>query len=138
MRVSLLISAAAFAVIAVSATAQSRIVSAFANADSNHDGKVTHAEFVAARLARFDRMDRNGDGIISRDDFARLIAFRSKAGPMVDAMIAEADANHDGKVTRAEMAAAPTSISDRTDANHDDVIDQAESAAFAAHTRAQF
>lgn len=102
---------------------------AFEGADTNHDGVVTRAEFVAARAARFDKMDRNGDGFISRDDFKRVLRFRPQAGQKVDAFIAQADSNGDHKVSRAEMAAAPTPIFSVADANRDGVVDQAELAA---------
>lgn len=104
-------------------------MAAFDNADANHDGVVSRAEFRAARVARFDRMDRNHDGVISRDDFGRLLKFRPQVGQMLDQMLAEADANHDGRVTRAELAGAPTPLFDRADANHDGVVDANELAA---------
>ncbi|MDE1917058.1 MAG: EF-hand domain-containing protein [Sphingomonadales bacterium] len=105
----------------------------FDEADANHDGRISRAEFQAARLARFARMDRNGDGVISREDFTRLIAFRPQAASRIEAMIAEGDLNHDGKVTREEMAHAPMRVFDMADANHDGYVDQAELAA--ARTR---
>lgn len=37
-------------------------------ADADQDGAVTQAEFRAAALARFDRVDANGDGTISADE----------------------------------------------------------------------
>jgi hypothetical protein len=106
-----------------------------AQADSNHDGKITRAEFHAARQARFDSLDRNGDGVISRADFARIIAFRPQVGTRIDAFIAQADANHDGQVTRDELAHAPDTLFDQADANHDGVIDQSELAAASVRLR---
>ena len=108
---------------------------AFANADANGDGIVTKAEFLASRNARFDKMDRNGDGVVSRDDFGMILKFRPQAGQKLDAFIKQADANHDGKVNRAELAAAPTPIFDLADANHDGKVDKAEMEA--ARTRLQ-
>jgi Ca2+-binding EF-hand superfamily protein len=37
-------------------------------ADADHDGAITQAEFAAASLARFDRVDANKDGTISADE----------------------------------------------------------------------
>jgi len=37
-------------------------------ADANKDGAVTQAEFTAAALARFDRMDLNKDGQVTKDE----------------------------------------------------------------------
>lgn len=104
-------------------------LAAFDNADTNHDGLVSRAEFRAARSARFAQLDRNGDGAISRDDFGRLIQFRPQIGQRLDAMLAEADANHDGRVTKAELDAAPTRIFDLADTNRDGMVDKTELAA---------
>lgn len=102
----------------------------FDGADTDHDGRVSRAEFAAARDKRFDRLDRNHDGVISRDDFSRLIRFRPQAGDRLDKWIASVDANHDGKVTRAELHAAPMRMFDLADTNRDGFVDQAEQAAF--------
>ena len=37
-------------------------------ADTDHDGKVSHAEFTAMSTARFARMDANSDGDITADE----------------------------------------------------------------------
>ncbi|MEO7689319.1 MAG: EF-hand domain-containing protein [Sphingomonas sp.] len=37
-------------------------------ADTDHDGKVSHAEFTAMATARFARMDANSDGDITADE----------------------------------------------------------------------
>jgi Ca2+-binding EF-hand superfamily protein len=102
---------------------------AFEGADTNHDGVVTRAEFLAARSARFDTMDRNGDGFISPDDFGMILKLRPQAAQKLDAFIKQADSNGDGKVSRTELANAPTPIFDMADANHDGRVDKAELAA---------
>lgn len=38
------------------------------DADTNHDGKITRAEYDASVKARFDAMDTNHDGKISKDE----------------------------------------------------------------------
>ncbi|WP_404710251.1 EF-hand domain-containing protein [Sphingomonas sp. MMS24-J13] len=95
-------------------------------ADTDHDGRISRAEFIAARAADFARLDRNGDGVISRLDFTRILKFRPQAAARIDAMIAAMDSDHDGKVTRAELAAAPPLLFDRADADHDNFVDKAE------------
>jgi len=108
-----------------------RMADLFAGADTNHDGRISRAEFAAARVARFAQLDRNGDGVVSAADFpraARLPAAKAK----IDAMVASADANRDGLVSRAEMANAPTTVFDMADTNHDGYVDQAELAALRA------
>jgi Ca2+-binding EF-hand superfamily protein len=104
-------------------------LAAFDTADANHDGLITRAEFMSARTARFDTMDRNHDGVISKVDFKHLAKFRPQAVERIDAMIAQADANRDSRVTKAEMASAPAPIFDRGDTNGDGAIDKTELAA---------
>jgi Ca2+-binding EF-hand superfamily protein len=107
----------------------------FVGADTDHDGHVSRAEFIAARNTHFAQLDRNGDGIVSAADFpraARLPAAKAK----IDAMITAADANHDGVVTRDEMAHAPTTMFDMADTNHDGYVDQTELAAFRVKAQA--
>jgi EF hand len=38
-------------------------------ADMNKDGKVTRQEYLAAAAARFDKMDKNHDNVLSTDEF---------------------------------------------------------------------
>jgi Ca2+-binding EF-hand superfamily protein len=109
----------------------------FANMDTNKDGKVSRAEYVAARQSRFTTLDHNKDGAISNADFPRAAA-NPTAATRIAAMIDEADANKDGKVTKEELAKAPTPGFDRVDTNHDGVVTQAElTAARAAATKAR-
>ncbi|WP_298561075.1 EF-hand domain-containing protein [uncultured Aliiroseovarius sp.] len=42
-----------------------------ANADLDGDGKVTREEFIAGVDLWFPKQDRNGDGVISAEDFGR-------------------------------------------------------------------
>jgi Ca2+-binding EF-hand superfamily protein len=100
------------------------------NADANHDGQITRDEFITARAATFDKLDRNHDGVWTADDYAIVKRFRPQAAEKLDALLADSDADHDGRVTREEFNAAPTRLFDRIDTNHDGVIDRAELAAF--------
>lgn len=123
----------ALLMIAAPAAAQdSRLAAAFDGADTNGDGLISRAEFSASRLARFDKMDRNGDGAISRADLPRMKRAADKLGPLIDAMVRQSDANHDGKVTREEMASGPMPIFDRADANQNGSVDKDELAAVRA------
>jgi Ca2+-binding EF-hand superfamily protein len=72
--------------------------------------------------------------VISAADFPRLAAFAAAKAKM-DALITGADANRDGRVTREELANAPTTMFDMADTNHDGFVDQSELAAFRANAR---
>lgn len=69
-------------------------------ADTNGDGKVTYEEAKAAfpkmDQARFNKLDRNGDGVLTREDFAEA----------AKAKLEQADTNNDGKVSFEEAKAA--------------------------------
>jgi Ca2+-binding EF-hand superfamily protein len=108
-------------------------IAAFRDADTNGDGVVTRAEFNAARMARFDKLDRNGDGTISRADFGRLMRLAPRLARRIDRLLADADTNYDGRVTRAEYASMPMPLFERLDLNHDGRIDAQELAAARAH-----
>jgi len=64
-------------------------------ADANHDGKVSKAEFIAAATKRaekhFAHMDANGDGVLDDKDH--------------QAHFDKMDANHDGMISRDEFEA---------------------------------
>jgi Ca2+-binding EF-hand superfamily protein len=117
------------------AQAGGRMSAMLDKADADHDGRITRAEFIDARKAMFDKLDRNHDGVVSQDDFGRLRRFRPKAADQLDAFIRGVDADHDGRVTQAELDSAPTTLFDLMDTNHDGAIDQAERAAAAARRK---
>lgn len=104
----------------------------FDKADSNHDGVITRSEFVTARNANFSRMDRNNDGVISNADFARLASFRPQMAEQFETVIARADTNGDGKVTRGEFQVAPIPLFELADTNQDGNVTKAELDAFKA------
>ncbi|MBU1378834.1 MAG: EF-hand domain-containing protein [Alphaproteobacteria bacterium] len=106
-----------------------------AKSDANGDGRVTRAEFIAARRDRFERMDRNDDGYVSDDDLPRLV--RKRGGDKVNRAIDALDANRDGRLSRAEFVDGPTRLFDFGDANRDGVIDRAELAQLSDRGRAR-
>lgn len=97
----------------------------FERADTNHDGVVTRDEYVAARARLFDELDRNRDGFLTEADFPRL-AKGGERGEKVRKMLAAADTDHDGKVSREEFENAGSRWFDLADANHDGVVDKNE------------
>jgi Ca2+-binding EF-hand superfamily protein len=77
-----------------------RVKLAFDKADGDHDGKLTKAEYDAARPKAspakrektFNKLDANHDGAVTLDEIEAKTTHR----------FAKFDLNHDGKVTRDE------------------------------------
>ena len=114
---------AAALMLAGSALAQADLQPLGRRADVNHDGVVSREEYLAARAAQFDRFDRNHDGYL---DSADADALPEPAGRLFQAMERLADADGDGRVSRAEFNGMPTRGFDRMDANQDDVLEPDE------------
>jgi len=98
-----------------------------ARVDTDKDGKISKAEFDTESTALFKRLDKNSDGKIAADEVPAH--HWGDHGPQFGMM----DADHDGKITKAEFTAAEDKMFDRLDTNHDGVISQDEMAA--AHHR---
>ena len=131
------------------AAAQAR----FARLDKNGDGKLTPDELLSPRESqngkpgrgggaraafgqkRFDKLDANHDGVVSKDEFLAQAA----------AKFAQFDTAGDGKVTAAEIEAAPKTqeravrtadrFVKRMDSNGDGLVSQDE---FVAAAKARF
>lgn len=96
----------------------------FDAADSNQDELVSREEFIAARVAQFSRLDRNGDGSLDDADMPKRVqARRQEHGGK---LLAQFDANGDGRVSKDEFVNGPTPLFDQADANHDGQLDQKE------------
>jgi len=120
-------------------------------ADTDQDGKLSQAEFSAAfpnaPAERFARLDQNSDGFVDRSDRAALEGAagdkkkaeggKKKAGsPPADAvayvkgLIAQHDADKDGKLTKAELEAAKPGFPEKNftemDRDNDGVISEAD------------
>lgn len=101
-----------------------------ARADVNHDGLVSKAEFINARTLQLDQLDRGKRGYVSVDAVPGFLASKGSGGAL-NALLHSADRNHDGRVTRAELAMAPTPTFDRADIDHNGFLDPGEQAYFA-------
>jgi hypothetical protein len=137
-------SAAAFALLTAIAAAQPApggMRDFLAQADANHDGAITRAEWDTARAARFAQQDANHDGVLEaseRPHWGAPGAGQPHAGgpppsggerhPMMNP-----DTNGDGVISRAEYDAQSAAIFQRLDANGDGVISAAELAAARDH-----
>jgi len=108
-----------------------------ARSDSDGDGRVSKAEYLARADERFARMDKNGDGQLTPDEMAPRREAPAPAagtdaspapagGGMMSRMFERLDTNHDGKVSREEYRAQAAERFDRMDTNHDGFLDQSE------------
>jgi hypothetical protein len=100
----------------------------FADADADHNGALSQAEFNATRAAHFAAMDANHDGSLSG---AELPQMRPPAGAAAGqtqtvAHHFSADTNNDGAISSAEFDAQASGIFGRLDADHDGAITPAE------------
>ena len=99
--------------------------------DTNGDGKVTLAEFKAARSTQLMRLDADGDGKVSKTEFqARGAKAAEKSGkaPKGDGsrMFGMLDANADGFLDKAEMAKMAERRFGRMDADGDGSLSATE------------
>lgn len=106
-------------------------------ADANGDGRVSWSE--ARKTApgisqeRFNNLDRNGDGLLSKADVSRD-QNRSRGnfpqGEQLAAILRRADADGDGRVTKRELQASAPRLARsgfaRLDVNKDGVISEAD------------
>lgn len=109
----------------------------FARADKNGDGLVTREEALAAREDAFKRADRNGDGVLNAADTPKRPALASEYRQRTAQFKKQFDLNGDGAVTLEEVRSAPMTAFDAADANKDGALDKAEIAAAQAALKAK-
>ena len=98
----------------------------FPRADADGDGIVTRAEATAQADVQFNAMDRNRDGKVTGDE--RRAAFAARAGGRG---MGGRFGGSGGEISmsRDDFRARALARFDRNDANHDGKVDQAEVAA---------
>ena len=96
----------------------------FDRADADNSGKMSRAEFDAARNARFVRIDANKDGTL---EISELRAWwRTLPSRFRDARFKALDADGDGKVGAEEYVARRKATFTRIDADKSGTVDKAE------------
>ena len=73
-------------------------------ADTDSDGRLSQAEFVASALARFDANDANRDGAITTEEVQA--AMQGHREDRRERLFAALDADSDGMISRAEFDAS--------------------------------
>ena len=104
-------------------------------ADRDGDGVVTRAEFLQARSARFQQLDRNSDGFIAADDIGRFGKRRADRQGRAAAAMRDMDADGDGRVSRPEFDQASQKIFQRLDGDANGLLTRQEAAAGAQSLR---
>ena len=80
------------------------VIEIFTSRDANHDGRMTVVEWTGSdptRAADFKKRDANHDGIVTMNE---AITY-GRAHGIANEIMKEADKNHDGYLSRAEVKA---------------------------------
>lgn len=117
--------------------------------DTNNDGKISRAEYVAGATARFAELDADKDGNLTREEMraghkGRRGGKQAMGGPFQpvqdgdmkaqrkggrDRGMARVDTDGDGKISRTEHDAMSAKRFQRMDTNGDGTVDKTEMAA---------
>lgn len=106
------------------ANARPNLEEALERADLDGDGVITRGEIRDHRNRQFDRFDRNHDGYLSAGDLPRRA--RRGGGDRLEAVIADFDANRDGRLSHAEFVEGPTRAFNRADRDRDNRVNPQE------------
>jgi Ca2+-binding EF-hand superfamily protein len=117
------VSLAAGPALAQSANPIQQVLVDFDRIDRNGDGVISIVEYRDLQIARWPQLDRNGDGFTTLDDFPRFAAGRAKR---LLAEVADLDANGDGRISRDEFIHGPAPLFQRADRNADGSLTRAE------------
>ena len=122
LKLSLLACLGGLSLLATTGAASAQDGGRLAAADSNGDGAIEWQEVVDMREAGFERMDRNSDGAVNSDDSPRFGPGKSRFTQAFEELVANADANDDGSISKTEMLEAPAPRFTSADVNKDGVL----------------
>lgn len=74
--------------------------------DTNHDGRISRAEYQAWLDARFAKLDSNGDGVVTADEIAQSPAARQRAQRRAERFIKRHAQPGSDQVSRADFEAS--------------------------------
>lgn len=98
----------------------------FDELDANHDGVVSKDEFIAAASARFQQFDSQGSGKVTAAQIVASPQAQQRAERAAMRVLKHLDANRDGAVSQDEYAAVAQKRFARLDRNGDGFIDAGE------------
>jgi hypothetical protein len=90
--------------LALAGTASAQQQRGLGRADTDGDGRVSQAEFVAARTARLSEADANRDGQVTREE--AQAAWQANRSERRGQMFARLDTDRNGSISEAEFEAA--------------------------------
>jgi Ca2+-binding EF-hand superfamily protein len=123
-----LIVSLAFLIVATTVSAQGRERggAVFDRADKNGDGVVARDEFLTSRAEQFASRDRNGDGFIGNADVGERAAARPRISQAMTALVTQFDTDKDDKVSKTEFVDGGAKLFERADTDANGSLDSKE------------
>lgn len=97
-------------------------------ADTDGDGKISRAEYLSASITGLMKYDADHNDKVTRAELPAM-ARTPMARPWVDRFFADADRDHDGAISRAEIAGLSQANFAKADTDKDGFLSEAEAEA---------
>ena len=105
----------------------------FEHIDTNRDGAISRAEYQAWIDGRFAKLDANGDGVVNADEVASSPAAAERVQKRAEGFVRRYDASGTGTVSKADFEAREMKRFDRLGNGTDSITEEQFEA---AHKRA--